>query len=295
MANGMYIGVNDKARKVKSIYLGVSGIARKVKSGYVGVNGVARQFWKSGIPISTLAVGDSVYMNVNGVSTEFLVVHQGRPSTTYHSSCDGTWLLMKDIHSKTMWEDNDGEQWVGNNYGSSDIHNYLQNTVLKQFDSAIQSKIKTVRIPYTKGMGNTGSVASGSSGLSTKLFLLSAAEVSTELTNGEDIGQTNVTYNIEGSVLDYFDCSNEPAHSTNIGYHTNRVATYNGTEHSWALRSPDTSGYTKNLEVEATVALGRGRIMAGYVYDSSGGNDGVRPALILPSTALVDDNFNVIA
>lgn len=292
MANGMYIGVNDKARKIKSIYLGVSGIARKVKGGYVGVNGVARQFWKGGTPISTLAVGDSVYMNVNGVSTEFLVVHQGRPSTTYHSSCNGTWLLMKNIHSITIWEDANGEQWVGNNYGSSDVHNYLQNTVLKQFDSAIQSKIKTVRIPYTKGLGNTGSVASGSNGLSTKLFLLSAAEVSTEITNGEDINQVGASYNIEGSVLDYFDCSNDPEHSTNINYHQNRVATYNGTARSWALRSPDTAGYERSFNVIGTSGLGIGRIYSLSVY---GSDVGVRPALILPSTALVDDNFNVLA
>ena len=48
--------------------------------------------------ISTLAVGSSVYLNVGGVRKEFLVVHQGKPSSLYDSSCNGTWLLMKDIY-----------------------------------------------------------------------------------------------------------------------------------------------------------------------------------------------------
>lgn len=43
--------------------------------------------------ISTLAVGSSVYLNVGGVRKEFLVVHQGLPSSMYDASCNGTWLF----------------------------------------------------------------------------------------------------------------------------------------------------------------------------------------------------------
>lgn len=46
MAKGLYIGVGDKARKVKKIYVGVGDKARKVKKAYIGVNGVARVFYK---------------------------------------------------------------------------------------------------------------------------------------------------------------------------------------------------------------------------------------------------------
>lgn len=47
MAKGMYIGVNNVARKVKQIYIGVGGVARKVKKAYIGVGGVARLFFSA--------------------------------------------------------------------------------------------------------------------------------------------------------------------------------------------------------------------------------------------------------
>lgn len=40
-----YVGVNDKAKKVKKMYIGVDGKARKVVKAYVGVNGIARIFY----------------------------------------------------------------------------------------------------------------------------------------------------------------------------------------------------------------------------------------------------------
>ena len=48
MAKGIYIGVNDKARKVKKCYIGVDGIARKVKKAYIGVDGVAQLVYTCG-------------------------------------------------------------------------------------------------------------------------------------------------------------------------------------------------------------------------------------------------------
>ena len=41
----IYIGVNNKARKVKSIYVGVNGIAHKVKKAYIGISNKARLFF----------------------------------------------------------------------------------------------------------------------------------------------------------------------------------------------------------------------------------------------------------
>ena len=45
MAKGVYIGVSDKARKVKKMYIGVDGVARRVKKAYIGVDGKARLFY----------------------------------------------------------------------------------------------------------------------------------------------------------------------------------------------------------------------------------------------------------
>ena len=44
------------------------------------------------------AIGSIVKLKVNGAAKEFIVVHQGKPSSLYDESCNGTWLLMKDIY-----------------------------------------------------------------------------------------------------------------------------------------------------------------------------------------------------
>jgi hypothetical protein len=48
MARGMYVGVDNIARKVKQIYIGVNGVARRIKKAYIGINGIARLFFGSG-------------------------------------------------------------------------------------------------------------------------------------------------------------------------------------------------------------------------------------------------------
>ena len=42
MAKNAYVGVDNKAKKIKNIYVGIDDKARKVKKVYIGVNGVAR-------------------------------------------------------------------------------------------------------------------------------------------------------------------------------------------------------------------------------------------------------------
>lgn len=121
---------------------------------------------------SSLAVGSSVYCNVNGTKTEFIVVHQDKPSSLYDDSCNGTWLLMKDIYEDRVWQSGDI-----NKYESSDIHTYLNSTFLNLFDSNIKDAIKQVKIRYRKNGGSGGSDQSGANGLPAKIFLLSCYEV----------------------------------------------------------------------------------------------------------------------
>ncbi len=268
MAKNAFNGINGVSRKVKQPFAGVSEVARKVKNGYVGVDGVARQFFGSGIPINTLAVGSSVYLNVNGVSKEFLVVHQGLPSSMYDSSCDGIWLLMKDAYESRKWSSSNT-----NDYKSSDIHAYLNGSFFNLFDAGIQAVIKQVKIPYHNGNGNSGSDLSGANGLSTKIFLLGGYEVS--ISEDKYILLPN-----DGACLDYFKGLTNSATSK-------RVAYLNGTAVNWWLRSSD-----NNVSYCAMRIGTDGRPSNGYAV---GNTYGVRPALILPSTVLVDSNFNVIA
>ena len=50
------------------------------------------------VTLSSKAIGSTIKLKVNGSAKDFIVVHQGKPSSVYDDSCNGTWLLMKDIY-----------------------------------------------------------------------------------------------------------------------------------------------------------------------------------------------------
>ena len=161
------------------------------------------------VKLSTKAVGSIVKIKVNGAAKDFIIVHQGLPSSAYDASCNGVWVVMKDIYTTSTFGNN-------NSYKDSSIHSYLNSTFYNLIDSQIRAVIKQVKIPYT----NSG-VQSGANGLSTKVFLLS----------GTEVGFSGASYmNTEGAKLSYFDSASK------------RVA-YNGSSAAvWWLRSPYTSG-----------------------------------------------------
>lgn len=214
--------------------------------------------------ISTLAVGSSVYLNVGGVRTEFLVVHQGKPSSIYDESCNGTWLLMKDIYENRAWHNSNV-----NKYETSDINTYLNGPFFNLFDSNVQGIIKQVKIPYRKNSGKDGTTQQGANGLPCKVFLLSGPEVHYEHSH-IDSG--------EGTALSYFaSCATNAADSK-------RVAVMNNFTTSWWTRSPRT-----NYNIYAWGITTNGNIFDGEASDSYG----IRPCIILSSDALVDDSGNV--
>ena len=214
--------------------------------------------------LSTKAVGSTVKLTVNGKAREFIVVHQGKPSSVYDESCNGTWLLMKDIYENRVWQSGNI-----NKYESSDIHSYLNNTFLKLFDSNIQGAIKQVKLPYRKNGGSGGTTQQGANGLPCKIFLLSAPEVHYEHSY-IDSG--------EGAVLSYFaSCVTNNADSK-------RVAYLNGSAAYWWLRSPNTNRANSVWGVSTD---------GDYVNLSASSSSGIRPALVLPSTLLVSDDGTV--
>lgn len=216
--------------------------------------------------LSTKAVGSTVKLKVNGTAKEFLVVHQGKPSSLYDDSCNGTWLLMKDIYENRVWQSGNI-----NKYESSDIHTYLNNTFLNLFDSNIKDAIKQVKIPYRKNGGSGGTNQSGANGLSCKIFLLSGYEVG--WTSGD-----NQYFPQDGAKLSYFESG------TGTSANNKRIANLNGSAASWWLRSPN----TVNTYGVWFVYSG-GDYVDGYASYSFG----IRPALILPSTLLVSDDGTV--
>ena len=208
-----------------------------------------------------IAVGSSVYLNENGNYVEYIVVNQGIPSNSslYDSSCNGCWLLRKDIHSDMTWW-----QTGGVIYSGSDINTWLNGEFFNTLGSAEQSVIKQVKIPYVENY-SSGAIASGADGLSTKAFILSLREV----------GWPSSTVNKvpdDGEKLDYFE------EGTGTSANNKRIANLNGSAHDYWTRST----YIYSTGVWRITKLGdKASSSADYNY-------GVRPALILPFNAEFD-------
>lgn len=206
--------------------------------------------------LGDMAVGSTVKIKVNGTVKDFIIVHQGKPSSIYDDSCDGTWVLLKDVYTTSTFSRRN------NSYKDSSIHSYLNSTFYDLIDSDIRAVIKQVKIPYWYGTGRDGSLATGSNGLSTKVFLLSCYEIGAR--NGYGIPN-------DGAELDYFKSGD-------------RVAYDSGGATTWWQRSPQT-GNTYNV----------------WFVNSAGSSDvnnyvnsnGVRPAFVLPSLLVVFNDGTV--
>ena len=217
------------------------------------------------VTLSSKAIGSTIKLKVNGSAKDFIVVHQGKPSSVYDDSCNGTWLLMKDIYENRQWHSSNT-----NDYANSTIHSYLNSTFLNLFESNIKNAIKQVKLPYRKGSGTSTTVTSGSNGLSAKIFLLSATETSFNF---------STMPSGEGAELAYFKgCADNSSDSK-------RVAYLNGSAAGWWLRSP----YCGNYSNGALYVSSNGDWISNYCSNSNG----IRPALILPSTLLVSDDGTV--
>ena len=218
---------------------------------------------------SDYAVGDTVKIPVNGTNKDFLVVHQGNPSTSlYDSSCNGTWLLMKDIYENRKWHSGNV-----NDYANSTIKSYLDSTFYNLLSASAKTAVKQVKIPYRPDSGTSKTCNTGANGLSCKIFLLSGAEIG--------FTSSDVSYlpTNEGAKLSYFESG------TGTSAKNKRIAKLNGTATDWWLRSPDctNSGRVCNVRYDGTT---NGNFCANSF--------GVRPALVLPNDTKFDPDTNVI-
>lgn len=210
--------------------------------------------WRHAGPVyGDLAIGDITCLNVDGIPTDFIVVHQGKPSTNsylYNDTCDGTWLLMKNIYDTRALDNGT------NYYGNSEMHIYLNSTFLGMFDNAVQSAIKNAHISESWG-----------SYIDAKIFLLGGYEIGL---TGSDV-DTLIT---DGAKLDYF-LSGDGDEARAL-----RCATYSGENNAWWLR---TRKYGYSGQFHEVLAYG------GVYTGSSYGSNGVRPCLIMPSTQKIFD------
>ena len=212
------------------------------------------------VALSSKAVGSIVKIKVNGTLRDFIVVQQGKPSSIYDESCNGTWLLMKDLYESRQWHSSNV-----NDYANSTIHKWLNNEFLNLIDANIRAQIRQAKIPYRPGSGTSMSVNSGANGLSAKIFLLSNIEVG---------GQTDWSYMPhDGARLAYFE------YGTGTSANNKRLAYLNGSAASWWLRSP----YASSSD-SAWYMYSNGN--SGHTHDCPN-SYGIRPALILPSSSLM--------
>lgn len=221
--------------------------------------------------IGNKAVGSIVKLRENGSPVEYLVVHQGNPNTSiYHNSCDGTWLVRKEVEIKIPFFSGGSNNHLNNVFASSDIFKWLNTTMLQKYDSSLQSSIKNVLIPHVLDAENS-IVHIGSQGLSCKLFLLSGSELGFR----KDSDEPNVPS--DGAKLDYFDYGNNLLSSGEK--RKVRLGRY-------FTRSGELKGYSSVFLVD----------VLGLIATDFPWNDYyIRPAMIVPTTLLVDDNGIVVA
>lgn len=214
--------------------------------------------------LGAMAVGSTVKIKVDGTLRDFIIVQQGNPdSTIYDSSCDGTWVLMKGLYTRVKFGRNN------NSYDGSIIQSYLNDTFYSLIDADIRNAIKQVKIPYQRGTGSGGSLATGAAGLNTKVFLLSGYEVGWTVMDGDSFPK-------DGRRLAYFPSSSDG--------NSKRIAYDGSSAGAWWMRSP----YTYSPENIAVVNTN-----GTYTYGSYKSNYYVRPAFILPSTLLASNDGTV--
>lgn len=264
--------INGTAYEVTGGKCLVNGTGYSIQKGRTLVSGTGYDIgFESEVELGSLDVGQSVYLNVNGAATEFLIVHQGNPdSSLYDGSCDGTWLLMKDVYERKYWHQ---YSFYKTPYSQSDIHLYLNNTFLGLLDSDVKEKIKRAKIPYSSySSSDDDTVYNGSSGLSAKVFLLGAYEVGADTLNSPYL-------NADGAKLDFFLTGNTTEAAAK------RIAYLDDVAVTWYTRSPF-------VNYDAITSSLIWIIGADGIFNnvSPVDNTGIRPALILPTTTLFDSD-----
>lgn len=136
--------IDGTGYEIKSGRVLIAGTGYDIKKGRTLIGGTGYDV-KFSVPVGELAVGTSVFMNVNGVRKEFIVGHQGNLTLTYNDSefSSGTWLLMRDIYALNTF------------YKLEDVFNEF----LSKLDATIQALAKPIH--HYNGIGSkvTGKVA----------------------------------------------------------------------------------------------------------------------------------------
>ena len=132
--------INDTGYEIKSGRVLIVGTGYDIKKGRTLIGGTGYDI-KFGTPVGELPAGTIVYMNVDGVRTPYIVVHQGNPDTSaYGASCNGTWVLMKDIYTLTRWQNRQNTRY-------DEEYSCLVRQLAQTFPSKLETVIQNNLIP----------------------------------------------------------------------------------------------------------------------------------------------------
>lgn len=260
--------INGTGYDIKKGRVLVGGTGYDIKKGRTLIGGTGYDI-SFGTPLRKLPTGQSIYMNVDSVRTEYIITHQGDPYTPYKNSCDelkinsnydnappnGTWVLMKNIYELRPLDTSNVE------YYQSAADTYLNTDFLALLDAGVQALIKSVYIPFFSGsMSQTPNTR--------KIFIPCYSELG--LNVFEQYGQV---------ALDYFKDADSDK----------RIAYYNGEAYKyWTRGGMYNNGNPIHYAVTETG-------IGGAQYQGASWRFGIRPEFILdPDNTFVDSDFNIV-
>lgn len=223
---------------------------------------------------SDLEVGEIVSFDIWDMNLDFIVVHQGNPNTSiYDSSCNGTWLLCKDLYKTS------GMGSKGLRYDNTTLYSSLNSDIFTTLNPKVQACVKDVKIPYYVFSATwddeysyykyTKTSYKGSSGLSAKLFLLSRSEMN------------DSSYPDDGSCLSYFN------HTTNIEDYRIAFTLSSGSGGTYWLRTPaENRNNTTGFSVVREAGSFNSTLVSYSAY--------VRPACIIYSDTKINSETGAI-
>ena len=89
------------------------------------------------VTLGSKAVGSIVKIKVEGALRDFIVIRHGSPPGLYDSSCNGTWVLQKDIFETHTWAEYADSRRTC--YNTAQVRNYLENDWKNKVDSEIRT------------------------------------------------------------------------------------------------------------------------------------------------------------
>ena len=266
--------IGGTAYKITGGKATINGAAHKVTGGRTMIDGTVYNInFKRNRTLADLNVGDSVWFNEDGLRTEFIVVHQGTPTSSDDLDPEyldgGTWLMRKNVLSSSMNYYSTNSRVT---YTKSTISDYLTSTYFNSINANVSKFIKSTKIPHTYYM-ITDKEFIAAHGDAVPVFLLSACEVGTDLTQSALIR--------DGIVLDYF---KNAANSKRIAYDAS------GTARKWWTRSATTytTSYSKAWFVNASGSPTQNTSNTVSVKNY------IRPAMIFEPSTQIDADNNIV-